>query len=307
MQVANRQKGCSFFRTRVTGREGHSSAPERGVNAIVAAVRDHRRDRPARRRGARPRPPENGFDPPHTTLSVGTIAGGTAVNIIARECSFEWDLRNIPDDDAAALKARLDRFIAADLLPRMRAVYPDAAVETETVVAVPPLVPEKDSPAEVAGPTPDRRQHDDHRVVRHRGRALPAGRHPGDRLRPGLDRGGAQARRIHHPRRTRRRPSLSRPPARLGDGGIAPGWERRHPAGNSIGCAGELPASAGLPAGCRRSVSRTGRRYGRRGRAGSALRRLPGGRGGSGRSRPSRRYAPRECRARRIPAGRARR
>ena len=37
MQVANRQKGCSFFRTHVTGREGHSSAPERGVNAIVAA------------------------------------------------------------------------------------------------------------------------------------------------------------------------------------------------------------------------------------------------------------------------------
>ena len=30
----------------------------------------------------------------------------------------------------------------------MRAVYPDAAVRTENVVAVPPLVPEPDSPAE---------------------------------------------------------------------------------------------------------------------------------------------------------------
>jgi acetylornithine deacetylase len=148
MQVANRQKGCSFFRTRVTGREGHSSAPERGLNAIVAAseiiAEIGRLAAEARSRGRA----ENGFDPPHTTLSIGTIAGGTAVNIIARECSFEWDLRNIPDDDAGALKARLDRFIAADLLPRMLAVYPDAAVETETVVAVPPLVPEKDSPAE---------------------------------------------------------------------------------------------------------------------------------------------------------------
>jgi acetylornithine deacetylase len=148
MQVANRQKGCSFFRTHVTGREGHSSAPERGVNAIVAAseiiAEIGRLAAEARDRGRA----ENGFDPPHTTLSVGTIAGGSAVNIIARECSFEWDLRNIPDDDAVALKARLDGFIAADLLPRMRAVYPDAAVETETVVAVPPLVPEKDSPAE---------------------------------------------------------------------------------------------------------------------------------------------------------------
>jgi acetylornithine deacetylase len=148
MQVANRQKGCSFFRTRITGRDGHSSAPDRGVSAIAAAaeiiVEIGRLHAEARSRAR----PDSGFDPPHTTLSVGTIAGGTAVNIVARECSFEWDLRNVPDDDAAALKARLDRFIASDLLPRMRAVYPEAAVETETVVAVPPLLPEPGSPAE---------------------------------------------------------------------------------------------------------------------------------------------------------------
>src|SRR4029077_17622805 len=38
MQIANAQKGCSFFRTRVSGQEGHSSAPGRGVNAILAAT-----------------------------------------------------------------------------------------------------------------------------------------------------------------------------------------------------------------------------------------------------------------------------
>lgn len=148
MQIANRQKGCWFFRTRVTGREGHSSAPDAGVSAIAAAaeiVGEIGRLHAEARGRARP---ESGFDPPHTTLSVGTIAGGTAVNIIARECSFEWDLRNIPDDDGAALKARLDRFIADDLLPRMRAVYPQASVETETAVAVPPLLPQAGSPAE---------------------------------------------------------------------------------------------------------------------------------------------------------------
>jgi acetylornithine deacetylase len=148
MQIANRQKGCSFFRTRITGRDGHSSAPDRGVSAIAAAAEIiaeigglHAESRGRAR-------PDSGFDPPHTTLSVGTIAGGTAVNIVARECAFEWDLRNIPDDDAAELKARLDRFIASDLLPRMRAVYPEAAVETDVVVAVPPLLPEPGSPAE---------------------------------------------------------------------------------------------------------------------------------------------------------------
>jgi acetylornithine deacetylase len=148
MQVANAQKGCSFFRTRITGRDGHSSAPDRGVSAISAAAEIiaeiNRLHAEARGRGR----PDSGFDPPHTTLSVGTIAGGTAVNIIARECAFEWDMRSLPGDDAAALKARIDRFIAGDLLPRMRLVFPQASVDTDTIVAVPPLVPTQDSPAE---------------------------------------------------------------------------------------------------------------------------------------------------------------
>lgn len=148
MQVANAQKGCSFFRTRVTGRDGHSSAPERGVNAIIAAAEIVREiEGLAAEARARARP-ESGFDPPNTTLSIGTIAGGTAVNIIAGECAFDWDLRNVPEDDAVALKAQIDRFIETDLLPRMRAVFPAAAVETQTVVAVPPLVPAAGSPAE---------------------------------------------------------------------------------------------------------------------------------------------------------------
>ena len=148
MQIANAQKGCSFFRTRIIGHEGHSSAPDRGVNAISAAaeiITEIGRLHAEARGRARP---DSGFDPPHTTLSVGTIAGGTAVNIIARECAFDWDLRTLPDEDAAALKARIDRFIAGDLLPRMRAGYEEAAVETETIVAVPPLAPVAGSPAE---------------------------------------------------------------------------------------------------------------------------------------------------------------
>ena len=148
MQVANAQKSCWFFRTRITGRDGHSSAPERGVNAIVAAAEIiDEIQRLAAEARARPRP-ETGFDPPNTTLSVGTIAGGTAVNIIARECAFDWDLRSLPDEDAAVLKSRIDRFIETDLLLRMRALYPEATVDTETIVGVPPLVPVSGSPAE---------------------------------------------------------------------------------------------------------------------------------------------------------------
>ncbi|MBV8888761.1 MAG: acetylornithine deacetylase [Alphaproteobacteria bacterium] len=147
MQIADAQKGCHFHRTRVTGLEGHASAPERGVNAITTAAEIiaaiGRLGAEARGRAR----PQTGFDPPYTTFNVGTIRGGTAINIIPRACEFEWDLRPLPGEDGAALKGQIDRFVEAELLPRLRAVYPDAAVQTETIVAVPPLVPDPHSPA----------------------------------------------------------------------------------------------------------------------------------------------------------------
>jgi acetylornithine deacetylase len=148
MQIASAQKGCHFYRTRVIGLEAHSSTPDRGVSAISAAAEIIARiDRLAAAARGRARP-DSGFHPPHTTCSIGRIAGGTAINIIARECKFEWDLRPLPGEDAAALKAGIDAFINGELLPRMRAVYPAATIETETIVAVPPLVPDPSSPAE---------------------------------------------------------------------------------------------------------------------------------------------------------------
>jgi acetylornithine deacetylase len=148
MQIGNAQKGLSFLRTRVEGLEGHSSMPERGVNAILAAaeiIAEIARLAAAARARARP---ESGFDPPHTTFNIGAIAGGTAVNIIARECAFSWEFRTLPGEDPAAPLARIERFVAAELLPRMRQVHAGAAVATEPLAVVPPLVPDPASPAE---------------------------------------------------------------------------------------------------------------------------------------------------------------
>ena len=36
------------------------------------------------------------FDPPYSTLHVGMIRGGTARNILARECVFHWEFRGLP-------------------------------------------------------------------------------------------------------------------------------------------------------------------------------------------------------------------
>ena len=148
MQVATAHKGIHFLHTQVTGHEAHSSSPEHGVNAIAAAaeiIAEIGRLAGECRAVAQP---DGAFDPPYTSFNIGSIAGGAAVNIIARDCAFEWEFRPIPGEDSAALQRRIDDFIHGSLLPRMRERHPDANVETRTMACVPPLVPDPTSPAE---------------------------------------------------------------------------------------------------------------------------------------------------------------
>ena len=148
MRVANAHKGIQFLRTRVTGHEAHSSAPDHGVNAIAAAaeiIGEIGRVAAGCRASSSP---DSRFDPPYTSFNIGRIEGGTAVNIIARDCVFEWEFRAVPGEDDAALRRRIDDFVAGDLLPRLRSAHPDAAISTETAALVPPLVPDPLSPAE---------------------------------------------------------------------------------------------------------------------------------------------------------------
>ena len=148
MQVANAHKGIHFLRTRVTGQAAHSSTPDRGVNAITAATEIIAQISRLAAECQAAAQPDNAFDPPYTSFNIGTIAGGTAVNIIARDCAFEWEYRPIPGEDGAALQRRIDDFVNDELLPRMRARHPGAGVETRTMAWVPPLVPDPNSPAE---------------------------------------------------------------------------------------------------------------------------------------------------------------
>ncbi len=148
MRPVNAHKGCSVFTTVVTGLDGHASAPQRGVSAIGAAVEiiaalgriaeRHRLDADA----------TAPFDPPYTTINVGRIEGGTAFNVIARECRFDWEIRPLPGLDPAAILAELDGFVAGDLLPRMRRIHSASSVVTNPVVAVPGLAPEPHGAAE---------------------------------------------------------------------------------------------------------------------------------------------------------------
>ncbi|MGE0093252.1 MAG: acetylornithine deacetylase [Alphaproteobacteria bacterium] len=148
MKVVNAHKGSFAYCTTVTGLEAHSSATHKGVSAIqYAAEIIHFINAMADEFKARAKPGVE-FEPPYTTLSVGIIEGGTAINIISRQCRFHWDVRLMPGGSLDEIEGRLREFIAKDILPKMRAVEPNASVSTEKLFGVPGLAPEPNSPAE---------------------------------------------------------------------------------------------------------------------------------------------------------------
>jgi acetylornithine deacetylase len=88
------------------------------------------------------------FEPPYTTVHVGTIRGGTALNIIPKECTFVWEYRLIPGEDEDAILKKFNDYAEGVVLPKMKVVSNQAAIVTERLGRVAPLVPEPDSPAE---------------------------------------------------------------------------------------------------------------------------------------------------------------
>ena len=147
MKVVNAHKSAITFATEVIGHEAHSSCTHLGVNAILVAGQllgeVSRLERELRERGD----PTGRFDPPYSTVHVGTIEGGTAKNIIPRHCAFMWETRLLPGADGNEVPDRFKAF-AARLEPRMKAVAETAGISTNQINMVPGLLPDESSPAE---------------------------------------------------------------------------------------------------------------------------------------------------------------
>jgi acetylornithine deacetylase len=136
MRLVAAHKGKKGWRCRVRGHEAHSSLTPHGVNAvqigceIVAYIAQRARGyRDAGRR-------DDAYDVPYTTVHVGTIRGGTALNIVPRDCSFEFEIRHLPFDDPDAFFAGVQAF-AQRFLPEMHAVDPATHIEFDHLSTLP--------------------------------------------------------------------------------------------------------------------------------------------------------------------------
>jgi len=136
MQVVVAHKGKRSHRCRVRGHEAHSSLTPLGVNAVQVASEIvtflSQMARRFRDRGGF----DAAYDVPYTTVHAGVIHGGTALNIVPRDCHFLFEFRHLPFDDPDELLSEVKRF-AATLLPEMHAVDPATHIEFDHISTLP--------------------------------------------------------------------------------------------------------------------------------------------------------------------------
>lgn len=146
MKVIDGHKGINSFRTTVTGYTTHSSQSYRGVSAVMVAARLITFIEDLAEELKQNAPTGNDFDPPHTTMTVNVVAGGTQLNIMAGECTFDWDLRNIPGDDARDILEKVKAY-AVTLEKAMKERHAGCSIQFDWMTKAPFLAPREVSPA----------------------------------------------------------------------------------------------------------------------------------------------------------------
>ena len=148
MEVVDAHKSIATFRTFVTGFEAHSSKPALGASAVACACDIVAEIYRLARQYEAPDRLNPRFDPPYSTLHVGTIYGGTARNILARECAFHWEFRGLPGVSTATPLNLVQSYIDEVATPRLTRFVQGPKVETIVEVDVPGLIAEPDSVAQ---------------------------------------------------------------------------------------------------------------------------------------------------------------
>jgi acetylornithine deacetylase len=128
MRAIVAHKGKRDFCCKVRGREAHSSQTPTAVNAIEFAAQLIAFIRAQADRHAREEPKDARFEVPYSTLQTGVIRGGIAVNVVPKDCQFDFEMRNIPATPHDALAQPILDYARNELLPQMKRVAPEAEI-----------------------------------------------------------------------------------------------------------------------------------------------------------------------------------
>lgn len=139
MDVTIAHKGKHSYRAQVRGFECHSSLAPTGVNAVEYAAEAITYLKNMARRIATEGPFDNDFDVAHTTVHTGVVQGGTALNIVPKDCYFDFEFRHLPADDPQTLFGEIQTFVTEELEPEMQTMAADTGFSFETISSIPAL------------------------------------------------------------------------------------------------------------------------------------------------------------------------
>jgi len=133
MKAIQAHKGCYEYSTHFTGLAGHGSAPDKGVNAVEYATKFISKLMNIREELKKREPKNSIFNPPYTTLQIGRIKGGLARNVIADQCTVDWELRPVVFEDGVFVNKIMDDYVKNTLLPEMKKIYPKSNIKKEII------------------------------------------------------------------------------------------------------------------------------------------------------------------------------
>lgn len=129
MQVITGHKGKRSYNAHVRGLEAHSSLAPQGVNAIEYASRLITHLQTMARGLQNDGPFDELYDVAHTTVHTGVIQGGTALNIVPKDCHIQFEFRYIGADDPDVIEAEIIRQAKDVLEPEMKAIDPSTGID----------------------------------------------------------------------------------------------------------------------------------------------------------------------------------
>jgi len=139
MQTVIGHKGKQSYQVIFKGISCHSAFIDDGINAVEYAAELILFIKQMNQRLKDQGHTDSAYNVNHTTFHTGVIQGGTALNIVPNNCQFDFEIRNLPQDDIELLMTEIQSFAYEDMLPKMRQQHAQCDIEFKALSAYPGL------------------------------------------------------------------------------------------------------------------------------------------------------------------------
>ena len=137
MKVVNEHKGKKNFLAQFNGVDAHSSLINNGVNSInfcsdfVEFLKNLQKSISISSKN-------NKYNPPYSTINVGLIKGGIALNIIPKYCEIEFEIRDTPEINIEKTLKQIRSFLGS-LEKKMKKINNKCSITLKNTNDFPPL------------------------------------------------------------------------------------------------------------------------------------------------------------------------